>query len=83
VGFFEFIFYLYLGIGLLVGGYQLLFGWDSWYWFIVNVVGGPIYVVVQLLKRWQFKHLQSQFSKDVAKRIKKIEKERKEAGQNV
>jgi len=44
---------IYLGIGLLYALYILLFGYDKWYLFLLNVVFGPpvlLHVVIKTIK---------------------------------
>ncbi|EKD96094.1 MAG: hypothetical protein ACD_24C00190G0003 [uncultured bacterium] len=41
---------LYLLFGFLYALYILLFAGDAWYWFPINMVGGPIVVIIITIK---------------------------------
>lgn len=48
---------IYLVIGFLYALYILLFAGDEWYWFPINILGGPITLVIIIYKTFQGKRL--------------------------
>ena len=45
----EIIGWLYLIIGFIYATYILLFAWDAWYLFPINVIFGPITLVLNFI----------------------------------
>jgi len=48
---------IYLFIGFLYALYILLFAGDEWYWFPVNMIGGPVALLYIIYKTFQGKRL--------------------------
>ncbi|OGC45889.1 hypothetical protein A3F07_00250 [candidate division WWE3 bacterium RIFCSPHIGHO2_12_FULL_38_15] len=46
----ESIIILYFLFGFFYALYILLFAGDAWYWFPINMLGGPVVVIMIVLK---------------------------------